>query len=76
MIDTRNGVMIGLNMNQLDYEEYRKSFIEERLSILNRKGELLPDDEAMRVANECWERYRRANKIYANEQMTYETKER
>ena len=55
-------------MNRIDYEEYRESFIEERLAILNRKGEPFPDDEAESIANECWERYRRANKIYSNEQ--------
>ena len=55
-------------MNQIDYEEHKESFIQERLSMLNRKGEALPDDEANRIANECWERYRRANGLLLNEQ--------
>ena len=63
-------------MNKIDYEECKESFIQERLSMLNRRGELLPDEEAKRIANECWDRYRRANGLLLNEQMIYEIKER
>ena len=70
MSDKRNGVMTELKdaMNKVGYEEYKESFISERLSMLNRNGELLPDDEANRIAGECWERYRRANGLLLNEQ--------
>jgi hypothetical protein len=53
-----------------DYEEAKKSFIDERLAILEYDSGITWESESvmMKESERCWLKYQHANKIYANEQ--------
>ena len=53
-------------MTRDDYDEARSCWIDERVAIMTVEG--MDEREAIRYAGELWERYRRANRIYMNEQ--------
>ena len=53
-------------MTRNEYDEARSCWIDERVAIMTVEG--MEEQEAIRYAGELWERYRRANRIYRQEQ--------
>ena len=53
-----------------EFEEARKSFIDERLAILQFDSGIVWESESVMTvaAKRCWEKYRKANGIIENEQ--------
>jgi len=53
-----------------DFEEARKSFIDERIAILQFDSGIVWESESVMIvaAERCWEKYRKANGIIENEQ--------
>lgn len=53
-----------------DYEEMKKSFIDERIAILEYDSGLFYESNGilMAEAERCWELYRKQSRIYENEQ--------